>query len=102
MTTSPLAHVPTAELPFMVCPTCGGHGTHGPGHVWTASELDEQFGPEADDVMEDYRRGLYDEICSECNGLRVVRTVCACEVCEQDRTDEDQQAHWDAMERRYC
>lgn len=102
MTTSPIAHTPTADLPFMVCPTCSGHGTHGPGHVWTASELEEQFGPEADAVMEDYRRGMHDVVCFECNGMRVVRDLCACKGCETERVEEAEVARWEAMERRYC
>lgn len=78
-------HVPEDRREFIVCPTCKGHGQHGPGHVWTADELDEQFGPDQYDVMEDYRRGVYDVRCTECNGARVVRKDCECANCEADR-----------------
>lgn len=70
---------------LVVCPTCKGHGTTGPGHVFTQDDLDEQFGPDQFEVMADYRRGAYDIVCPECVGLRVVRAECACAECEIER-----------------
>jgi hypothetical protein len=52
-----------------ICETCEGEGHHGPGWTWTASELDEQFGNEAEEFMDDLRRGTYDVPCSaRCSG----------------------------------
>lgn len=78
-------HIEEADRPFIVCPTCKGHGHHGPGHVYTQDDLDEQFGPDQYDVMQDYRDGKYDVTCTECKGARVVKGECPCADCEQDR-----------------
>lgn len=102
MTTSPLAHTSTADLPFIVCPTCAGHGTHGPGHVWTQSERDEYEPQDFDDLMSEYRARAYDVKCEGCKGTRVVRDLCACNGCETERVEEAEVARWEAMERRYC
>lgn len=80
-------HIAEADRPFIVCPTCQGNGTHGPGHVFTQDDLDEQFGHEQYDVMADYRAGRYDVRCEECQGQRVVRAECECDECEADREE---------------
>lgn len=80
-------HTEEASRPFIVCPTCEGNGTHGPGHVYTQDDLDERFGYEQDAVMADYRAGVYDVTCTECAGRRVVRDECPCDDCEGDRLD---------------
>jgi hypothetical protein len=85
MTNPEIAH--DANPPFEVCPTCQGFGTHGPGHVFTQDDLDEQFGADQFDVMEDYRAGRYDVVCSECGGKRVTPKPCGCDRCEADRQE---------------
>jgi hypothetical protein len=80
-------HIHESERPFVVCPTCQGAGQHGPGHVFTQDDLDEQFGYEQDEVMADYRAGKYDVRCEECKGIRVVKAECACDECETDRQE---------------
>jgi hypothetical protein len=89
-------HIDADERPFVVCPTCEGHGTHGPGHVYTMDEVEEAFGPEADEVMAEYRAGTYDVRCETCKGQRVVRADCSCDECEQTRFEI---AEMEAMER---
>jgi hypothetical protein len=83
-----ITHVQETARKFVVCPTCEGNGTHGPGHVYTQDDLDEQFGPDQFDVMVDYFAGKYDVRCEECAGKRVVRAECACAKCEADRREE--------------
>lgn len=95
-------HIESKSLPFVVCPTCAGHGTHGPGHVFTQEDLDEQFGHDADEVMADYRAGVYDVRCEGCNGQRVVLGECPCASCEQDRIDDFNDRAAAAFEARYC
>jgi len=60
-------------MDYVACPTCRGSGTHvNPavdGNGLTAEDIDELGG---DDFMEDYLGGVYDVICDECRGLRVV------------------------------
>lgn len=84
---------------FIVCPRCEGEGTTGPGWVYTMDELDEQFGPDADEFMEDMRDGKYDVPCDECDGKRVVRGECPCEDCEADRQEIADMLHMERMER---
>ncbi len=59
----------TLKAKAEVCPRCQGKGTH---DCWeggmTRDEMDEQ-GPE---FFEDYMSGVYDKVCSVCNGDRVV------------------------------
>lgn len=92
-------HIETENLPFAVCGTCKGHGTHGPGFVYTMDELDEAFGPDVDQYMDDMRRGMYDVRCETCEGKRVVRTECPCSDCEQDRRELQDMYDMERMER---
>jgi hypothetical protein len=80
-------HIDESNRPFVVCPVCAGHGTHGPGWVFTSDELDEQFGADADEFCADMREGRYDVLCDECGGKRVVRAECECADCEREREE---------------
>lgn len=95
------AHVPEDKRPFIICPTCEGHGHHGPGHVYTQAERDEYDPAEFDEMMAEYRAGVHDVPCEECHGKRVVKAECDCADCEQERREiaEDQAAA--AAERRF-
>lgn len=60
---------------FVVCPSCGGEGTHGPGFVYTSDDIAEQFGGDMDEFMshvDDIRAGHFDTPCDYCKGQRVV------------------------------
>ena len=81
-------HKSEAQRPFIVCPTCEGEGSHGPGWVYTVSELDEAFGPDVDEYLEDMRRGRYNVTCEECGGQRVIRSACDCDGCEEAAREE--------------
>lgn len=56
----------------VVCWRCDGEGSH---DCWrggmTTDEMDEQ-GPE---FLDDYMSGMYDAVCEECHGLRVLDEV---------------------------
>ena len=60
------------ESKYVVCHECNGHGTH------FRIDLDENALYESmvddgdDDGIESYYRGSFDEVCSCCNGKRVV------------------------------
>jgi hypothetical protein len=95
------AHIAEEDRPFIVCPRCEGHGHHGPGHVYTMDELDERFGADADDAMQDYRDGKYDVVCTECHGRRVIKADCDCADCEQDRRDRAEAEAEAAAERAF-
>lgn len=60
-----------------VCPRCDGEGTHVNPAVdgFTANDLDERYGPDADEFLEGYFRGDYDVRCEECRGENVVDVV---------------------------
>lgn len=77
-------HISKSDRKFVVCPRCEGRGQHGPGHVFTQDDLDEQFGPDQFEVMDDYRNGVYDVRCDGCAGLRVVTAECDCDDCESE------------------
>ena len=68
------------ELPaqYVVCPKCGGEGTHlHPSigeHAYSLEEFCEEFDEEGQ--QEYFRRGgIYDVTCTRCAGLRVVLVV---------------------------
>lgn len=85
-------HQEETNRAYAVCPGCKGEGTHGPGHVYTQADRDE-MGYEWDEMMEDYRNGVYDVRCETCLGKRVVRKPCPCADCRQaDRDLEDMYA----------
>lgn len=67
-------------MDYVACPTCRGNGTHvNPavdGNGLTSDDIDEMGG---DDFMEDYLGGVYDVICEECGGLRVVPKCPKCD-----------------------
>lgn len=95
-------HIDTESLPFVVCPTCKGHGTHGPGHVFTQEDRDQYDMAEWDEMMENYRDGIYDVRCETCDGQRVVKGECPCTDCEDEREEEYQLRELERMERMYC
>ena len=71
---------------YEVCWRCRGEGVH---DCWeggmTSDEMHEQ-GPE---FIDDYRSGVYDKRCDQCNGLRVLLVV------DRDRTDRKLLARYD-------
>lgn len=62
-----------------VCPTCGGEGEHANpalrDHGFTQSEIYEMGIDEFNEFQADYRRGVYNQRCLECKGLRVVDQI---------------------------
>lgn len=59
---------------YEVCPRCDGHATQCRLGPMTASEYHEMCDGDPD-FPEDYKSGKYDDVCSTCNGQRVVAEV---------------------------
>lgn len=89
---------------FVVCPDCQGEGTKGPGFVYTAEEIHEQFAPgEFEEFAEQMREGVFDEVCSYCRGKRVVEAVVDGVPAEQRWREEcEYRAERDAEMRMGC
>lgn len=94
-------HIETKNLPFVVCGTCEGNGTHGPGWVMTGQDV-EEMGHEFYDYMEDMQEGRFDVVCDECKGMRVVKADCECEACYIEREQEWQDNEAARFEARWC
>lgn len=84
-----------AELPTnrVVCPGCDGYGTrlnrNIGEHAYSAEEFAEAF--DEDEAREYFRRGgIYDVVCDECHGDRVVDEV------DADRLEKEQPAVFEA------
>jgi hypothetical protein len=60
---------------YIVCPSCNGEGTHGPGFVWTQSDMEQEDPDEFADMQRALRRGDFDTPCDFCKGQRVVLAV---------------------------
>lgn len=75
----------------VVCPTCGGEGTHVnraiDGHGLSTEDFEDEGFAEA------YFSGAYDVQCSECRGARVVRRV------DEDRLNRRERAVFALWER---
>ena len=56
----------------VVCPTCEGEGTHFRSDLDETSLYDSMVEDGDYDGIEAYRKGRFDQVCGECNGLRVV------------------------------
>lgn len=68
----------TENAKFVVCPACEGEGQIGPGLVFTASDMDEQWGANfdaRDDFMRRLREGYGAEKCDWCKGRAVVLRI---------------------------
>ncbi len=57
-----------------VCPTCRGKGMHVNPSIDASGLTAEDFDRDPD-FREDYMSGIYDQICNECHGLRVVPVI---------------------------
>ncbi|KKN35650.1 hypothetical protein LCGC14_0781470 [marine sediment metagenome] len=57
-----------------ICPTCRGKGTHVNPSIDANGLTAEDFDRDPD-FREDYMSGIYDQICNECHGLRVVPVI---------------------------
>ena len=92
-------HTSPASLPFVVCPRCAGHG-HIPNPAFDGISPEASFGADADEFVREYVSGDLDVRCPECNGVRVVRDVCGCATCEDEREWEEFDSLVAAAERR--
>ena len=69
---------PALEVPifvfvkYAVCPTCSGHGTTDRRDIDCSQLVDDMVQDGDFEGQEMYRQGHFDQICSECKGLRVV------------------------------
>jgi len=72
------------EVPitFEVCGTCDGRGTHVNPSIDAGGLTAEDFADDPD-FAEDYRSGVHDVTCYECDGRRVVP------VCQDDEVNEE-------------
>lgn len=77
-------HKSPESLPFVVCPRCAGHG-HVPNPAFDGVSPEASFGADADEFVREYVSGMHDVRCPECHGVRVVRDVCACATCADER-----------------
>jgi len=59
---------------YEVCPRCEGTGYVSKLGAFTREWVDEEFGPDAEEFVEEYKKpgGAYDEHCPVCKGQRVV------------------------------
>lgn len=95
----------TVPAKYEVCYRCEGRGVHDCFSGGFTSEQADEWGPE---FIEDYKEGVYDKRCEECNGDRVVavidrdscdpETLAAYDKAEQDRLDYEAEC---AAEARY-
>ena len=77
-------HKSPESLPFVVCPRCAGHGLiTNPAFDGVSPEA--SFGSAAADFVRELASGMHDVRCHECQGMRVVRDVCPCPACEDER-----------------
>ena len=78
-------------IKYVVCYRCDGRGVHDcwEGGVTADQEVDPDF-------WDDYRSGMYDKRCDECNGLRVVEEVDrdACSPEDLRLYDSHMEAEW--------
>jgi hypothetical protein len=103
--------IETVKLPSkrIVCLRCDGRGVH---DCWEGGMTGDEMAEQGPEFFEDYRSGVYDTRCTECNGRNVVEIVDR-EACGSDpalmrllvRYDRQQQELADmyameAMERR--
>lgn len=88
-----------------ICPRCDGEG-----HIvnpsidgFTMDEIYEDFGPDADDFIDDYLGGHYDVTCDECGGRGIVvevdETRCDPALLAEFRQQEREVAESYAMQR---
>jgi len=61
----------TVAVEYDVCPICEGKGTHVNPSIDAHGLSAEDFGNDPD-FLEDYLGGVYDQVCNECYGKRVV------------------------------
>jgi len=59
----------------IVCPTCQGNGTHFRTDLDENAMVDSFNEDGDDDGFMAYRRGAFDQVCTECNGRNVVDDV---------------------------
>ena len=79
---------------YEVCDRCEGEGYVSKIGSFTAADLDEWYGPDVDDFLDEYRKpdfGAYGERCPECQGKRVVRTFESLTEAEQEAYRERQE-----------
>lgn len=93
----------TVPAKYEVCYRCEGRGVHDCFSGGFTSEQADEWGPE---FIEDYKEGVYDKRCEECNGDHVVAVIDSCDPetlaaydkAEQDRLDYEAEC---AAEARY-
>lgn len=57
---------------YVVCDRCEGTGTH---DCWEGGMTGDEMAEQRPEFFEDYRAGVYDRTCTECNGNRVLLVV---------------------------
>lgn len=57
---------------YEVCSTCGGHGSHFRSDLDENALVDGMREDGDEDGIESYYGGSFDQVCSECNGNKVV------------------------------
>jgi hypothetical protein len=89
---------------FEVCPTCEGHGTHFRSDLDENDLLRSMYEDGDEDGIENYRQGIFDQVCSECKGKRVIEVPhlpdWAQEKIDEWNLDEWESKRYAAMERR--
>jgi len=77
----------------IVCPRCDGEGTHTnpsiDGNGLTQSDIDEAMHDDPE-FLDNYFGGVYDVMCHECDGKRVILAV------DYDAMTEEQEAQYNS------
>lgn len=79
-------------LHWVVCPTCGGRGTHVNPSIDAGGLTGDDLYDDPD-FFEDYRSGLYDQVCSTCHGRTTVQDV------DVSQLDDETRILWEKQRR---
>jgi DnaJ-class molecular chaperone len=94
---------PVTEI--IVCPDCGGHGSHSRRDLDQSRLVDSMIEDGDDEGLERYYSGAFDVKCQTCHGRNVVQAVCK-EWVKQNHPQAfiDQQSYWkwEAQDRAYA
>jgi len=77
---------------YEVCWRCEGRGVH---DCWEGGMTQDEMYDQDPDFWQDYKSGVYDALCSVCNGQRVLLTV------DESRLSPELLAQYKESERQY-
>ena len=96
---------------FEICPTCEGRGTHTNPSIDSGGITASEWAEWSYEEQDDYMSGVYDVICSQCSGEKVIQILeydtsnrlynWCCKIQEEIYEAEYEHAQLVAMERRF-